>query len=411
MDQQLQISILKELLRQIDSGANADAGVQYRVPTSIYADPDLAAQEWDQFYQNHPQMIGLSGDLPEPNSFLTLNDFGVPIIATRDSSGKFRAFLNICRHRATRVETEPRGKRKLFVCPFHAWSYSTSGDLVAIADQDDFGEVDKSCRGLIELPAVEAAGLLFVHPKPDGSLDAEALLSKPLLDEMTSIGFDQFVFGADKTIDMKLNWKLANDTFGETYHFQKLHKNTLGQLFIGNNTHMEEFGRHHRFTTANRSLLQMRQLPEEEWQIQRATFVAYHLFPNIQMFWTGDTISLVRIYPDPDNPGRSISQVSIYFTPEAYESATSLDEAAREQAVKDTYKFEEGAVRSPSIEGALEVFTSTIEHEDYVMGEYQQQAAESNLAGEALFGRNEPVLHHFHRSYREALGLPHFETV
>ncbi len=410
MDQATQTSILKELMRQIDSGANADAGVQYKVPTSIYADRALAAQEWEHFFQNHAQMIGLSGDLPEPNSFLTLNDFGVPVIATRDKTGKFRAFLNVCRHCATRVETEARGKRKLFVCPFHAWSYSTSGDLVAIADQSDFGEVDKSCRGLIELPAVEAAGLLFVHPKPGGELDVEALLSTPLLEEFASIGFDRYVYGAQKTIDMKLNWKLANDTFGETYHFQKLHKDTLGQLFIGNNTHLEEFGRHHRFTTANLAIHEMRKQLEEDWEIQRATFVGYHLFPNIQMFWVGDTVSLVRIYPDADNPGRSISQVSIYFTPEAYEAAISMDEAAREQSVKDTYKFQEGATRSPFIESSLEVFTSTIEFEDYVMGEFQQQAAESGLAGEAIFGRNEPVLHHFHRSYREALGQPHFET-
>ena len=411
MKQKTQISILKELLRQIDSGKNADAGVQYKVPTSIYADRELARQEWDQFYQNHPQMIGLSGDLPEPNSFLTMNDFGVPVIATRDASGTFRAFLNVCRHRATRVETETRGKRKLFVCPFHAWSYSTSGDLVAVADQDDFGEIDKSCRGLIELPAVEAGGMLFVHPKPGAELDVEALLSTPLLDELSSIGLDRYIYGAEKTIDKKLNWKLANDTFGETYHFQKLHKDTLGQLFIGNNTHLEEFGRHHRFTTANLAIHEMRNLPEEDWEIERATFVGYHLFPNIQMFWVGDTVSLVRIYPYADNPGRSISQVSIYFRPEAYEAAIAMDSAAREQAVKDTYKFQEGATRSPSIESSLEVFTSTIEYEDYVMGEYQQQAAESGLAGEAIFGRNEPVLHHFHRSYREALGMPHFETV
>ena len=88
-----------------------------------------------------------------------------------------------------------------------------------------------------------------------------------------------------------------------------------------------------------------------------------------------------------------------------------MDEDARKQAVADTYKFNEGAVRSPSIEASLEVFTSTIEYEDYVMGEYQQQAAESGLAGEAIFGRNEPVLHHFHRSYREALGMPRFEAI
>ena len=411
MDQKLQVSILKDLLQQIDSGRNKDAGVQYKVPTSIYADPALAEQEWEHFFQNHPQMIGLSGDLPEPNSFLTLNDFGVPIIATRDKEGTFRAFLNVCRHRATRVETEPRGKRKLFVCPFHAWSYSTSGDLVAIADKSDFGDVDTSCRGLTELPAVESAGLLFVHPKPDGELDVEKLLGTKLHQELASIGFEDFVSGAEKTIDKKLNWKLANDTFGETYHFQKLHKDTLGQLFIGNNTHLEEFGRHHRFTTANLAIHEMRELPEEDWQIQKATFVGYHLFPNIQMFWSGDTVSLVRIYPDATNPGRSVSQVSIYFTQEAHAQAMAMDEDARKQAVADTYKFNEGAVRSPSIEASLEVFTSTIEYEDYVMGEYQQQAAESGLAGEAIFGRNEPVLHHFHRSYREALGMPHFEAI
>lgn len=410
MDQKLQVTILKELMRQIDEKSNMDAGVQYRVPNAIYADPALAQTEWQVFFQDHPQMIGLSGDLPDENCFLTMNDFGVPIIATRDSTGRFRAFLNICRHRATRVETEPRGKRKLFVCPFHAWSYSTSGDLIAVSDQGDFGDVDKSCRGLIELPAVEAAGMLFIHPKPDGALDVEALLGSALLEEMASIEFDAFVFGANKTIDMKLNWKLANDTFGETYHFQKLHKNTLGQIFIGNNTHYEEFGRNHRFTTASQGINEFRDMPEEEWEIQRGTFVAYHLFPNIQMFWAGDTVSLVRIYPDADNPGRSISQVSIYFTKDAYAQATSLSQEEREQAVKDTYS-NTGPGRNPSFEASLEVFTSTIEHEDYVMGEYQQQAAESGLAGEALFGRNEPVLHHFHRSYREALGLPHFETV
>ena len=155
---------------------------------------------------------------------------------------------------------------------------------------------------------------------------------------------------------------------------------------------------------------EMRDLPEEQWEIQKGTFVAYHLFPNIQMFWAGDTISLVRIYPDAANPGRSISQISVYFTQAAYDQAVAMNDQEREQAVRDTYSYN-GSGRIPSFESSLEVFTSTIEHEDYVMGEYQQQASESGLAGEALFGRNEPVLHHFHRSYREALGLPHFETV
>jgi hypothetical protein len=54
----------------------------------------------------------------------------------------------------------------------------------------------------------------------------------------------------------------------------------------------------------------------------------------------------------------------------------------------------------------LEVFKSTVENEDYVMGEMQQRAAESGLLKEIIFGRNEPALHHFHNNYREALGQP-----
>ena len=34
---------------------------------------------------------------------------GVPILATRDKNGKFRAFLNACRHRGTAVEEAERG--------------------------------------------------------------------------------------------------------------------------------------------------------------------------------------------------------------------------------------------------------------------------------------------------------------
>ena len=41
------------------------------------------------------------------------------------------------------------------------------------------------------------------------------------------------------TIDKALNWKFANDTFGETYHFGKLHKDTLGRLYYGNNLHLK----------------------------------------------------------------------------------------------------------------------------------------------------------------------------
>lgn len=407
------VRIIKELMSQIDENRNIDAGAQYRLPTSDYVCRDLAGLEWKAFFREHPQVIGLSGDLPEPGSYFTIDDFGVPVLATRSKDGKFRAFLNACRHRGARVAPEPKGKAARFTCPFHSWTYANDGKLLAVADADHFGPTNKDCLGLIELPSAEVAGLLFVHPKPDGALDIVTLLGPDLLEELESWKFGDYVRVADIDIDMKLNWKLANDTFGETYHFSKLHKNTLGGVVYGNNLHLEEFGRNHRFVSANKVIDRLRDVPEEQWTITPAAFVIYYLFPNIQAACDKSGMNLARIYPDPQDPGRSITRVAGYFTPkaiahfEAEKEKNSSD--SRFLKVEEFYTINTGRqiVRTP--ESAVEVFSSTVSAEDYVMGEHQQIAAASGLLDYSIFGRNEAGLHHFHSSYREALGRPPLE--
>ena len=405
MEHALQVKILKQLMQQLDEGKNIDAGVQYTMPTTSYVCPDLAAQEWDTFFQGHPQLIGLSGELPEPGSFLTLDNFGTPVLATRDKNGEFHAFLNACRHRSAKVASEERGQKSMFTCPFHHWGYGNNGNLISIPNEDHFGNIDKSCHGLIELPAIEQDGLLWVHPKPDGQLNVDELLSG-LAGEIANYDLGAMVYGGEKVIDMQLNWKLANDTFGETYHFGKLHKDTLGRLYYGNNLHFEEFGRHHRFVTANHGMQEMRNLPESEWDIARCTFVLYHLFPNVQLITSHSSTTLIRIYPVKDDPGRSVTQISFYFAPEIAAEANDVDGELSNE--RDAY--EPGHER-PSLANALEVFKSTIENEDYVMGEMQQKAAESGRLKEIIFGRNEPALHHFHNNYRAALGEPLLERL
>ena len=402
MDQALQVEILNELLEQLDAGKNIDVGVQYRMSTNSYVCPEIATREWDAFFQHHPQLIGLSGDLPDVGSYLTLNDFEVPLLATRDKDRRFRVFLNACRHRAARIANEERGTKTMFTCPFHQWGYANNGALISIPDNDHFGAIDKSCHGLIELPAVERDGLLWVHPQPDAEFDVEELLGETLANELAGHNLDDLVYAGGTTIDRNLNWKLANDTFGETYHFGKLHSNTLGRIYLGNNLHFEEFGRHHRFVTANRGIYDLRNLPESEWAIKRATFVMYYLFPNVQLINNGDSSTLVRVYPDRKNPGRSVTQVSFYYSREAMQN----HDADGAIATEDVYKHEARDKKGPNLAASLEVFSSTIEEEDYVMGEMQQQAAQSGRLKEVIFGRNEPALHHFHISYAEALNLP-----
>ncbi len=401
MEHKKQVEILTEVMRQLDKGDTADAGCHYQLSANTYTCPDLAQREYRDLFQGHPQMIGLSKDLPEPGSYLTLDDFGTPILATRDKDGKFRAMLNACRHRSVKVASEERGKKSVFMCPFHHWSYANTGDLINIPDESHFGSIDKTCMGLIELPSLEHNGMLWVHPSASGQIDINKILDAELSDELESFDLSNYHYAGGRTIDKKLNWKLANDTFGETYHFAKLHKNTINEIYQGNNLHFEEFGRNHRFVTANRGIDQVRQLPESEWDITQGTFVLYYLFPNIQVVIESQAITLIRIFPDRNNPGRSISKVSFYFTPAILE--WMVNEEADGKKLDELWDKEKGLIALPSIEANISAFCGAVEEEDYYMGEMQQIAAESDQLKEVIFGRNEPALHHFHRSFKEAV--------
>lgn len=405
MQRDTQVRILKELMRQLDDDVNIDAGVQYRNPASAYTCPDLASREWQTFFRRHPQMIGLSGDLPESGSFLTVDDFGVPILTTRDEAGRFRAFLNACRHRGVRVANEPRGQSSRFMCPFHNWTYSSEGELVGVPRQADFGELDRSCHGLVELPAVEKYGLLWVHPEPGGELDPDLLLGG-LGEELDGWNFDKMVYMGESLLKNDLNWKLANDTFGETYHFPRLHKNTLANLFLGDALVYETFERNHRFVWANRSIDSLRTQDESEWDYQTGAGWLYYLFPNVQLSGGGASASVIKIYPDGDNPGRSITRVGHYALPELLAFNQTAERTVGPEAAYDLEARQGAAV---SLEATMEVFDSTIEQEDYRMGETTQQSAASGLLEHVLFGRNEPALHHYHNTFREALGMPPME--
>lgn len=412
MKREVELSILDELLRQLDTKRNIDAGVMYRNPTSVYTCPEIARAERQTFFRDHPQLIALSGALPGPGSFVTVDDLGVPILATRDEEGRFRAFVNACRHRGARV-AEGRGEASHFKCPFHNWVYSNRGELAAIPLADQVGKIDKSCHGLVELAAVEQGGLLWVHPRADGRIDLDRQLAG-LGPEIASWRFGDLVYMGETVIERRLNWKLANDTFGETYHFSRLHKDTLGQVFHGDALGYEEFGRNHRFVIATKAIDEVRTRPREEWSLIEATSPLYYLFPNIQLSFGKGSVSLIKIYPDPahpDDPSRSRTRVSYYFHQELIDLAENAGDEVQRYTAENAYEREVGALAVPTLSAFTEVFESTIEQEDYRMGEHQQRAAESGQLAHLVFGRNEPALHHYHSHFREALGMPPLERI
>ena len=138
MRHEVEVEVLEELLAQIAEGRNADAGAVRACPASTWTCPDRLALERRELFDSQPQLVGLSGDLPLPGSFLTTDDLGPPVLVVRGDDGKVRAFVNACRHRGAVVETARRGTKPLFSCPFHAWSYDARGALRAVPKAEQF---------------------------------------------------------------------------------------------------------------------------------------------------------------------------------------------------------------------------------------------------------------------------------
>ena len=385
--------IIKGLMSHLDNDSNVDAGGQMLNPVTSYTCPNIATNEWQTFFQNHPQVMGLSGDLPKPGSFMTSMDLGKPILLTRDDTGEFHAFLNVCRHRGTIVENETRGEKRLFSCPFHAWGYSAKGALVAVPKEDHFGKVDRSCHGLVQLPAEEKYGLLWVHPDPQGALDVDDCLGSELAEEFASWDLGRYGFMGETKYDHAMNWKLAIDTFGETYHFNTLHRNTLAESFYGNAQMYNTYKRNHRMALCLKSIDQMRSEPEDNWHVLRGALPVYYLFPNVQLIIGMAGPTLVRIYPKANNPNESCSQITFYLDPKIEEM--SINPEFQEQFT--------------NIQERMRGFADVIEQEDYVAAASSHIGALSGAQEHVIFGRNEPALHHYHNTYRKVLGMPLLE--
>lgn len=366
-----------------------DAGGIVRCPVSDFTCPDLLAQEQRTFFRESPMLMGLSSDLPEPNSYWVDNASGLSILMVRDTEGEFRAFGNVCRHRGAQVVPEGRGSATQFSCPFHAWTYSNHGNLIAINRERKFGAICKEDHSLVELPCQEKYGMLWVKPSPGGTVDVASCLGG-LEDDMEHLDLANKSHGATQVIPAAANWKLAIDTFGENYHFDVLHRDSLAPEIRGNLQTHDIFGLNYRMVFARKNLLEAFQSVSspEELPFRFITLSVYFIYPNTIFLADQYAVDILRIFPAENSTNKSNTFHSWYV----YDDAK--------------HYFEEGP---HSYEERFVGFNSVIVNEDYYVASQSQDGAESELYSHVVFGRNEPALHHYHNAHRIGLGRDQLE--
>jgi phenylpropionate dioxygenase-like ring-hydroxylating dioxygenase large terminal subunit len=383
MERQEELAVGRRLFGHIDGRTTDLADALFRNRTVNYSCRERAALERDKLFRGLPIFMGLSTRLPRPGDYITEDVAGLPVLMTRGADGAVRAFANICRHRGAPVATGC-GNARAFTCPYHGWTYDSAGRLLGTTDKVGFAGLDPAAHGLVALPAAEKHGLLYVRARPGGeAIDIDAVLG-PIAADLAALELADHALYSTDTVTPRINWKFAIDTFLEGYHIPHLHRKTIAPYFVGNVGVFKSGGLNGRLSVPKTTMESQRAVAEAERDYRRHVVSIYQLFPNALLIWQLDHVEIWRAFPATgawrDDPSRCAVEMTIYKPAESTRPE-SYWEKNRDIAIR------------------------TVMEEDFPLGERMQIGFESGATEEVIYGRNEPLLVHFHRSIRSALGV------
>ena len=294
------------------------------VPASRYFDPGFAQLERTHLWNKTWLLAGLETELPGAGSYVLFEKLDNSVIISRGKDNKIRAFHNVCRHRASALLLEPKGKAMRFVCPYHAWGYDLEGRLKSVPDQHDFACLDKSERGLIPVRCETWRGLIFINfddaAKPLGDFMA------PVARETDGYPLEKLVVKDHFFVPMETNWKTAYHNFLEIYHVAVVHAQSLAPYLDSQSFVVALYeGGHSRFATRKRkgdSIFRgSSTMPEEMGELFKECTIARPTFPNT--FFALDPVgfTLQCFWPHPTDPDKSIMEARLV----GWESDTQED--------------------------------------------------------------------------------------
>jgi Rieske 2Fe-2S family protein len=196
-------------------------GQSVMLPPEAYTSAEVFAWEQAHFFAGW-QCVGRSGDIPVRGSQRAERVGDSTVLLARAKDGTLRGFANVCRHRAH--ELLPVGgtaTARAITCPYHAWSYSTEGELIAAPSYQDDPDFDRGEYRLRAIRVQEWRGFVFADPSgqaPEfadwiGDLDAQLAEHRP----------EDLVVQVSHEYVVDANWKVISENYQECYHCPMIH--------------------------------------------------------------------------------------------------------------------------------------------------------------------------------------------
>ncbi len=366
------IALIQRLIHRIETNSTDEAPNMMTESVAEFLCPQRFEKERQQFFLDSPQVIGFAGEVKEPDSYLTAESMGIPVVVTRDSNGLLRAFINACAHRGAKV-AHGCGIKQRLTCKFHGWTYSLNGELYGRPQDACFNKADKYC-GLKQLPVSDRSGLIVIGLNSD---IPQAVVDNHLIDiqdQFAGFNFHEMNTLETRRFEVKANWKIIAALSYESYHFATLHRDSVAQWLRPNAIYDTFNNKHSRWAFAMKGTEKLKDKNPAQWPSTVPGAVSHALFPGTVMITNPEDAQIIRT-----EPGNSVDTAIVYYT---------------------------GVCRYPEkIEASRAAYDfggQAFEHEDLPAAIECQQGL---MAGRDIIhiGTNEPIVQFWHRLWRDTL--------
>lgn len=379
VERDTELDLLRRCLAMAGGDNGHHQGEEHVSPVGRYTDPARFDRELANIFQRRPVPYLHSSQLSETDSFRTLETPLGSVLVTRDAEGRARAFHNICRHRGTELVGESGGQATKFSCPYHAWTYSNRGELLAVPHgKSCFPSLQREQNGLLPLACEESLGFIWIGPAAAGA---------PLLPpcHQHNLGWLQLealeVFAQDTRV-WAANWKLIAEGGLETYHFRFAHKDTIAPYFLDNCAISDQFGEHTRTILPFANVTELADLDESRWSIRDHSHILYSLFPMSSLLVERDHVVWIHARPV------AVDRTAITLTTLVPRSAGGRSEKERDYWHRNH-----------------EITVRTLD-EDFVLGASIQRNLTSGSMENLRYGTTESPLHTFNQVVEACLAGP-----
>lgn len=192
------------------------------LPARYYTDAALFRDELERFYCQSWICAGRAPQISAAGDYFLREVAGESIIITRDSDKSVRAFYNVCRHRGTRLVTEPEGKFSGRIqCGYHGWTYGLDGRLIGAPHME---EGSGFCRENYPLNKVHTSvwdGHIFINLAAQPMPIEQQLADLP--QKFAPWHMQDLALHKRIVYDVKANWKLVMLNYNECLHCPVLH--------------------------------------------------------------------------------------------------------------------------------------------------------------------------------------------